>query len=117
MVTLQILPWRNANGPIGLYNITMEGVDTLEVNKGQVHLQVGECKKSFVAEWLFCEHVNKYHFFIMPTSRFSHLSIGTKEPKCLDHTIMNVCILGNPYKCHKWNEAKNMDHAKKKTTT
>jgi len=27
---------------------------------------------------------------------------------------MNVCVLGNPYNCHKWNEAKSVDHPKKK---
>ncbi len=30
---------------------------------------------------------------------------------------MNVHILGNPYKLHKRNEAKAMDHAKKKVAT
>jgi hypothetical protein len=113
MVTLQILPWRNANGPIGLCNIAMEGVDW-KLLVGRYICKFGECRKFFVAKRLFCKHVDKDHFFIMATSRFSCLLTCKEDPTCLDHIIMNACILGNPYKCHKWNEAKSVDHAKKK---
>ncbi len=55
---------------------------------------------------------NLDHFLIMLTSKSGHPSICEKEPRCQDHIAMNDCILGNPYKFHKWNEAKVVDHAK-----
>ncbi len=50
----------------------------------------------------------------MLASKYGRPSIREEGPRCEDPITMNDCILGNPYKLHKQNEAKAMDHAKKK---
>ncbi len=97
----------NVNGPIGPHNITKEGINW-EVLGGRYICKFGECKKSFATKWFFRRHVEKNHF-LMLVSRYNHLSTCKMGPRHQDHMVMNVCILGNPYKCHKQNEAKAMD--------
>jgi hypothetical protein len=114
MATFQIV-LENANGPIGPHNIANEGVDW-EVLGGTYTCKFGECKNLLQPNG-FCRHVDKDHFFIMQASRSSCHSTREEGPRHHDHTTMNVRILGNPYKLHKRNEVKAMDHAKKKATT
>ncbi len=89
--------------------ITLQKGINWEVLGGRYICKFGVCKISFATKWFFCRHVEKNHFLIMLTSRYSHLSTCEKGPRHKDHMVTNVFILGNPYKCHKQNEAKAMD--------
>jgi hypothetical protein len=82
---------------------------------GYVYLQVGECRQSHAAKWLFYMHLDKDHNLIVKVGKSKHPSIqegGLK--KFQNYVTLNVHILDDAYTMQRCNEQKAIDCANNK---
>ncbi len=80
------------------------------VHKGfKCFCKVDACTSSYVAKWLFCQHLEQTRSFQMQAKKSKCSSICHGGPRQQDHGSMNVCILSNPNARQKWNEKKALD--------
>ncbi len=71
--------------------------------------KVDPCTSSYVAKWLFCQHLEQTHSLQMQAKRSGRPSIHLRRLKQQDHGSMNAHILNNPHARQKWNEKKAFD--------
>jgi hypothetical protein len=78
-------------------------------------VSLGSVINILVPSGLFGNMQTKNHFLIMLTTIFGYLSICEEGLKCKrPYVTINAHIVGNIYKCQKWNEPKVVVHVKKK---
>ncbi len=76
--------------------------------------KINGCTNTYVAKWLFCQHLDNKHGLHMEVGKSGRPSTRVGGPKQQNHHAMNAQVLSNPHARQKRNEKKAFDRVKKK---
>jgi hypothetical protein len=74
--------------------IAKRGVERVK-NGWKWSCKVGECKETYVVNWIITAHLKKLHEFIIENGNPMHLSTREKGPQLQNHFVTNAHILSD----------------------